>query len=467
MTKVYRDGFYAPSNEGIGIVSPEGATVAEYFPDEKILVFLYDAVHFDSNCSQAAEVLEMALTDFVNVAYTGNGKRLTKEEIAERRRKVQEEAKRKAILDFLTRADAKAKEQAVQQLENTRSRIKECNDQLKRLYRDEARLVVSSAFEAKNADEVIKNAEAQFAKIRDVKSIKDYELQSDKIVFETDTIYAEVNDSRYLIGRFKIKVNPQNADIIFENIDQKNRRRSYWGDNCHAPHVGYDGHACLGNSSETLSTLIRQGEWCAVADILVGFLESVNTADPAGRFYVNWDKVDADGKVLAGGANTAHPEEEIECHHCGKMLRRGRDTIHECHDCGEYVCGDCVTYIGGEDYNVCKDCYSESDYAECVVCGDLYNIDNSLFKCPDCGRYVCTEDAVMDRNGNFLCCPNCKDKHPEPEEEIHEGTVKCEICGNYVTPDHLYTCEHCGTQGCSDCIRQGNDGIFACEEHRR
>jgi Domain of unknown function (DUF4282) len=48
----------------------------------------------------------------------------------------------------------------------------------------------------------------------------------------------------------------------------------------------------------------------------------------------------------------------------------------------------------------------------------------------------------------------------QPEEEAEEGggwaegMVRCSRCGEVVSPDQLRECEHCGVQGCSNCIRK-------------
>ena len=47
-----------------------------------------------------------------------------------------------------------------------------------------------------------------------------------------------------------------------------------------------------------------------------------------------------------------------------------------------------------------------------------------------------------------------------PEEDAEEGggwaegMVQCPRCGKVVSPDQLRECEHCGVQGCSNCIRK-------------
>lgn len=442
---VYKNGIYAPNGAGVAISSPEGDIIAEYFPEYNTLMTLFDACHFSSDYRETEQVLGALLEEFVNVYYERpDGIKYTKEQLEERRAKARAEAQQKAIvsmLDKMTESKIKGIKDNIRRNDETLVQYKA---EVIRMSKEKTHLESQLTSLSANSEETRAKIMDEFNKILDIKGIVKFEIDSDKLAFYTDTIYMPVNGARYLAGKYKILVNPNNSEVRFQNLTPENMRRSYWGEKCMHPHISDSGNACLGNASEILMQLIIQNEWSGLAMMLIAYLESVNLNDGAGRFYVNWDRVDADGKIVAKGINTNNPRETVTCHKCGKDIDIRNESYGTCNDCGHVFCTEHYDYLESRGFNVCGECHE--NYVKCAHCGKEIKKSHAISKD---GKYYCKEHVP---------------------ETAPAGTHKCPICGKFVKATELYTCEVCGTQGCSTCIQpgalpNGNTG-YACAEHR-
>jgi hypothetical protein len=120
---------------------------------------------------------------------------------------------------------------------------------------------------------------------------------------ETDTLYCYNPRAKttHEIGAFLVKVDPNAAlerSIIWTNKTRKDPRAGH-----PAPHVHPDGHACLGNMTEALPSVMGSLDIVVITQLAIQFIESVNIDDPFGQHLeyfpvVNKDKVivDARGK---------------------------------------------------------------------------------------------------------------------------------------------------------------------------
>lgn len=180
-------------------------------------------------------------------------------------------------------------------------------------------------------------------------------LEDGKFIVHTAPIYAyhDVTGDRYYIGNMKIEMNPLNTNVKFFG---DNPRRSYWSDKDPHPHVSSSGSACLGNVSATIAELCSQYELYALTMICIDFLESVNTADPAGANIKHWDMVDEEGNIIQEGS------EEVEydwyCDYCddGHTDDDAMYTVYESYTGGSDGHGD-----WGAERFVCESC-REGEY---------------------------------------------------------------------------------------------------------
>lgn len=447
-SRFYKEGLYTPTGLGTPVMSPEGVVVAEYFPNERILNVLFDICHTQSSGTEdSSYVLAALLTDFINGYYEQpGGATLTKEEIAEKRRLAYAEVKKKNVIAMLSRM-------AVMKIEGLKTTMQQKDRDIAEysklvLLRHRERDIASIELAAFTTNEEAGKAklQAEFEKIRTVAGIKDYDIEDNKIVFITDTIYAEANGRLYLMGDYKVTVDINDSRVKFYNQDEKNMRKSVWGEKCHHPHVSITGEGCLGNVADTLMTLIHQNEWAALADMLVGYLQAINLADSAGKHYRYWDEVDPKTlKVIEGSASEASV-----CPVCNEEIDLDDEDNEHC-SCGNTVHDACSRYTADDGY-VCRHCF-EAHYFQCDKCDEHYH-----------------NDTRHTLDGNFYC-ENChNEKLVEQEKaEVASATPKCPICGNECNPEALYTCESCGTQGCTTCIQVGSlngNTAYLCPTHR-
>jgi len=104
----------------------------------------------------------------------------------------------------------------------------------------------------------------------------------------TRTMFVENKGDHHEIGRFRITINVNNGSVNFRNLT---RRVNGYNNAMHAPHIFADGHACLGNAAKALESAAAQGNIGQLINIALAFIESVNTADPAGAKIGNWPRV--------------------------------------------------------------------------------------------------------------------------------------------------------------------------------
>lgn len=264
-------------------------------------------------------------------------------------------------------------------------------------------------------------------------------MSSRRLVITTHDIYIVNAGKRHYIGKFNIEIDPVASSVTFNNLN--NRRRSYWGAECHHPHVDQNGRACWGNVGSAISTYIKQNEYQALASLLIGFLESVNTSDPAGRHITSWDVVNNAGLVIQTGYHYQHPPEDT--------------TIYTCYGCQDSFSRDNIAFTRG-NVHICRHCVN--DYFVCSECGDIHPVEDAE-KCPDCGYILICEDCIDEVEQ----CRHCAEK-ARMQQELQEGQTICPFCNTVINDDEVYTCESCGEEGCGNCITF--DGRFSCPNHR-
>lgn len=258
--------------------------------------------------------------------------------------------------------------------------------------------------------DITEKTEKEIELIHKHKSVKSLSFDGYYLVIRTDTLYiTEPNTGRtYLLGEMEIKYNLNDGDLVFTNLTEENRRKSYWGSGCHHPHICYDGDACLGTASAQIAQYTTEREYYAAFLTILSFLRTVDIDDPAGWNVARWDEVDKDGNIIKEGHAPYSDEydgygepyygddedgESWECPVCGSIANFDEGIYVEC--CQQTVCTDCA-YGTYDDNYVCQDCIDNRTYVECVACGNYVHIDE-----------------VIENGGNYYC-PNCD---PGEEEE--------------------------------------------------
>ena len=132
---------------------------------------------------------------------------------------------------------------------------------------------------------------------------------------------------KFYLGKFDIEINLNNMDVKFFNLN--NKRKSYWGKNCNAPHVDEDGKACLGDLSELMGYAISNNDLYLLIDLCIQYLQSVNLLDSAGRYVISWDLYIEDGDSLIN-YETGEKFEYCTCY--------GRYLSHCCRGTVKNVC---------------------------------------------------------------------------------------------------------------------------------
>lgn len=195
-----------------------------------------------------------------------------------------------------------------------------------------------------------KNVEAESErKFREIFSIEELDsintvnvTPSGEIEIVTNEIVCKSGtDVRYKFGRYQINYSIVNGSIVFTNLEEYNKRKGFWGDRCHHPHISKEGKACLGNVASTLSMLFTTMEWKSLASVLISFLEAVNTSDPAGAKVGNWDYYDKFGNLIP-----SFHSNKI-CTKCGKTILSGNPRYFASNGKQEdanIYCEDCIEF---------------------------------------------------------------------------------------------------------------------------
>ncbi len=137
----------------------------------------------------------------------------------------------------------------------------------------------------------------EFDAMRRMAKVAGVSFKGDNLVVETDPLY--VVDPRsgatHEVGKMRISINTTTAVCRMMNMT-----RTVHGMQAgmQAPHVWAGGNGCLGSIDQTLPQLVAQYEYSSAVQLMIAYLESVNTDDQAGQHVAKWPTVDA-AKVRA------------------------------------------------------------------------------------------------------------------------------------------------------------------------
>lgn len=424
---------YAPAANALyKVTTPEGHIIAEVI-ERHMVNILFDICGL--SLEQQKVMLRYIFKDILENFYSLNVEQLKSE--MENRRKSE-------VVDFLTMLSSREIERVESDLRCVESSIRNFEAEIGKLIEKRRKYMTEvEVFRMQLAQgtSVLQAEIDSVEKLDRVESIS-VDARSRCFVIHTKDIYITNAGKRHYIGKFIIKINPISGEINFNNIN--NRRRSYWGPSCHHPHVDQQGRACWGNVSSAIRTYISQNEYQAVASLLIGFLESVNTTDPAGKNITSWDVVNNAGLVIQTGYDYRNPPEDV--------------ALYTCYGCQDLFSRDNLAFTRG-NVHLCRHC--ADNYFTCSECGDLHLVEDGE-KCPECGETLICEDCIDEVEQ----CRHCAEKARKAKilQELQENQTICSFCDTVINDDEVYTCETCGAEGCSNCVTF--DGRYSCPNHR-
>lgn len=236
-----------------------------------------------------------------------------------------------------------------------------------------------------SVEEIVEKTVSEIELIKTQYKVIDIKVVGNILEVYTDDIIIETEEyGTHYIGRFKISVSLENTTIRFTNLN--NRRDAYWDSSQH-PHIDEQGIPCWGSAATTVAMLHGERQYCALVNVLVNYLESVNLDDPAGETIYNWGStIDSDGY---------EEETPYYCTNCDCGVRSHDDAIHG--RVSEYD-----VFCSWE----CRDEYEDREYYTCEDCGDRFDGEEGLYDFD--GLYFCCErcrDSFID--SNYTACTNC------------------------------------------------------------
>jgi ribosomal protein S20 len=296
--KYCNDAVFIPNEKAVSY--GDDIPLIQYLPDLNRIDFLYDVCEYKSE-DEIALMKKLILGLLETVAGS-------KEAFIEAVKSFQEYEfglKRKALVGTLTDNEKRNNENRRHRLENNTVRLGQIRAEVRNL-------IVSIETDTKlvnSASDIIteleKKIDSEFDIIKANQKVASISVDERGLLnIFTNTLYSNVmcNDNktrRYLFGKFRINVNIGNGGVHFFNINRENTRRGLWTANDPHPHVnGADGTGCLGNCAPLIADCIDTYQWGALADILINYLESVNTSDSAGRKVYRWQEVDKDNNPI-------------------------------------------------------------------------------------------------------------------------------------------------------------------------
>ena len=244
------------------------------------------------------------------------------------------------------------------------------------------------------ADENIKFQLGEIMKLGNVKRIE-FDADNRELYVFTKMIYIKVGKFKYRIGEFKITLHcPSKSQLQtscnirtpkFINLTPGCKRRSYWGYNCNHPHVDKDGSPCLGNA-RSIYECIQEFDIFGATVLALEYLQSVNTADAAGKYITSWDIVDEDDNVIQLGYKYDNPPENMRVNTCQKC---GAEAVVSSGKIIERVLSS------GEKLMLCEDCFKRKPHV-CPTCDSVFleitpmgRENNNMKQCKQCGEYFC------------------------------------------------------------------------------
>ncbi len=170
---------------------------------------------------------------------------------------------------------------------------------LSRLREADRKSLILEALQAKGSTTTPRQeVENQVERIMRIKGLESIKVKRDTISFSTAPIIVAIDPRTektvryktvrfYLIGRVMVRVNIASGAISFSSLTDKSTWNNYTKNHA-AVHVFPDGHACFGNSQNTITTMLKARDLVGLIGTLINFLGTANPDDGLGREFKKW-----------------------------------------------------------------------------------------------------------------------------------------------------------------------------------
>ena len=252
-------------------------------------------------------------------------------------------------------------------------------------------------------------------------------------------------------------------------------RSGCWRGKTVHPHINsFDGHACLGNAETPMLLFIQQGEVRALISIIIGYLETVNINDSAGKYVGCLPELELDDNgnpiVLDSNADTLEARylirtdtvftREEMCSSNDKGIRGITKSKEYAVASSKYCecCGDLFNFWEIHDHInnygwVCEECYK--DLKICDVCGKIirnntdYKTHNDILFCADCATNLLVECAqcgdiitgITKEDLDKITPNNYDAKYNAIKDSIKPHAIY--IVDNKLNNKYIYLCDTC------------------------
>lgn len=337
-----------PNGNGLILYSPEGHAVAEFFESKWEMNILFDIFANKEFVDNGIDIFRNIIIQFFE-CYVD---KLTKECSW-----LHTSNKEKLSNIFSTRLSSNI-EQNIQRdkrdIDNYRDDIMNLKRQLKQRF--DALLLKMKAVGASETyiSDSLKNLFGDLDIIAQHEKVVDIIIDQEYIIIKTIPlkIYAD-NGGIYQAGAFNISINMFTSQIKFSSDVG---HAGFWTDHDPHPHVNArDGYGCLGNIDSTVAELCSQMQLYPLFLILIDYLETANTEDPAGKYVKHYPLIDGSNLDDYKEEEAEEETESSSCDYCGNDFDTN-DGMIVYDELSRDANGNLI-YIG--EMFVCPDCYNE------------------------------------------------------------------------------------------------------------
>lgn len=232
---------------------------------------------------------------------------------------------------------------------------------------------------------------------------------------------------KFYVGSYEIRCHFYGTFKFKSTSEFRNElafRSGCWSGKTIHPHINSaSSNACLGNAETPMLLFIQQGEIRALISIIIGYLETANINDSAGRYVGCLPELELDesGNPILLDKNAEYISDKYKIktdNEFSKYEEPYEKVIKGITKSNEYAiynskyCECC-----GQLFNEWEIVNNIADYG--WVCNDCYQ---NLKVCDVCGRLIKKEDDYAEHNGTTYCT-QCKEYY----------LVECSQCGEVIT----------------------------------
>lgn len=138
----------------------------------------------------------------------------------------------------------------------------------------------------------------EYEALLNIPKVKDVKVEGKSVIVLTELLHCKDDRTGYIheIGAFSIELPMGGSSPKWTNLTRRistpKASQYHLSRDQHAPHVWGDGSACLGNTRDIFSKLLRDRQFAIAAQLAIEFVESANTADDGSGAWVHlWPRV--------------------------------------------------------------------------------------------------------------------------------------------------------------------------------